>query len=155
MKAVTCIEDYCRNELPSLDAIRAYFHPSYGNWTGEGSIVIYGAEGTENEPPGNGRLDLWLTIQQAPQMSFYLTHSQVGVKDHATYHSVGDDSLIYDEGHLQIIDDNGYKISQGLLVSADFAWVVVSHFVETAGERSPVIRWISGEVLPDSAWKPC
>jgi hypothetical protein len=152
MLAVTLIEGFRVNRLPSPDEVKGYFLENEKHqWSSGGSIAIYGAYGTENEEPGRTRIELWLTMSQHPSYGFYLIYSTIGLSPHGQWHSLGDASRLSSDSAFVDIDDNGYCIAEGLFVPPRDAWAVVKYFIETQGERSDTVCWLSDAQVPASA----
>jgi hypothetical protein len=152
LNAVTSIGEFRRNELPTADAVQDYFLKNlYEQWPTGGWLVIYGACNTSNCSPENGRVDIWLSIYPHPLHRFYLSYAKTGPPKREEFHSMGDPLRLGPGADLVEIDDNGYRVAEGLFVSPQDAWVVVKHFIETNGERSDAIPWLADSELPESS----
>jgi hypothetical protein len=146
------IGDYVSSEFPELKTIQHFFLDfTEAKWPSGGRLAIYGAQGTESLPPYKGRVDISLAIVPDSEHGFYLIYSKTGVVTGGQFHSLGSQTLTRPGSPMIEIDENGYAIAAGLFVSPADAWAVVKRFIETNGERSDAIQWLTDAELPDSA----
>ncbi len=61
------------------------------------------------------------------------------------------DLAVYDESKLETVVDVYFELytSEGLLLPPELAWKGIQHFIETGG-KSPELKWITPDKLPDS-----
>lgn len=140
-------------DFPSIKDIERFF-VSYkeDEWSVGGAsgadIVIYGAHGTEDGTPFKDRVDIWITIYDHPEYGMCTQYTKGGGGYRDNYFSLGDVGRLSKVMHTR----HGDPLPVGLFVSPTTAWIAVKHFIETRGDRSPDIDWISADDVPREAF---
>jgi hypothetical protein len=154
MIAQTCIGNIEINALPNPEDIRHFFFDysedkwSVGGLSGAG-FSIGGVEGTENEDPLEGQIHVYLSITDDPELGMYLCYRKTGPGyDGENYYALGDESRLTEFVESRV----GDKLSKGLFVPPEIAWLAVKDFIEQGGARSDKVRWASENDLPEEAF---
>ena len=141
---------FFENHWPSVPEIRPFFERyDRKEWSrgGEGqSLVLYGAEGTENLEPFKDRIDIHLAVYDDPECGALLMYDKTGGKYSEHYYSLGDSVRFYET----VKSREGSPLSKGLFVPLEQAWLAVEDFLLNEGQRSGRIHWIQADELsPD------
>lgn len=138
---------------PRPSEIENYFlAPPDQRWFHNGNdsagLSAEGLYGTENLKQGAGRVYLDLFLWGDQQLGVLLYYWKRGGDYKDAYFSKGDLSKLR-QWTRTTHDD---RMSIGLYIPFEMAWLAVKEFIETDGELPKAIEWIAGDDLPSDAF---
>jgi hypothetical protein len=107
-----------------------------------------GVHGTENLPPGKGRINLGLTILGDPDHGVLLHYRKGGGVYKDSFYSKGDLTRLRE--WVETAADDLFPV--GLYIPFETAWKAVKEFIETDGQLPKSIEWVAGDDLPADAF---
>jgi hypothetical protein len=141
-------DSYWGTGWPDLKWLERYFlAPAGERWTFEtgndgGSLTAEGIDGTGHLAPGDGRIDLHLTMLGNPDHGVLLQYLKLGGGEN--YYSRGNLDRLYD----RVETLHGDLMPIGLHISFENAWTAVKEFIERDGGLPRSIEWIASKDLP-------
>lgn len=112
--------------------------------TDKGSFEIHGVGGTDHLPPGEGRIDIKLTLWGHPTLGVLLNWAKWGGGFDEIYASTGDLTRLRERAPRV----HGGTLPVGLFVPYEAAWTALNEFFETDGALPKSVEWIAERDLP-------
>jgi hypothetical protein len=112
--------------------------------TDKASFEVHGASGTDHFPPGEGRIDIKLTLWGHPTLGVLFNWAKWGGGFDEIYASKGDVARLRERAERV----HGGTLPVGLFVPYEAAWKALNEFFETDGALPKSIEWIAERDLP-------
>jgi hypothetical protein len=112
--------------------------------TDEAYFEVHGVDGTDQFPPGEGRIDVKLTLWGHPTLGVLFNWAKWGGGFDDIYASKGDLPRLHECAERV----HGGTLPAGLFVSYEAAWKALNEFFETDGALPKSIEWIAERDLP-------
>jgi hypothetical protein len=154
MRKRTYFLDFADEGWPDLKLLEPYFLTASGrkqlirNGNDSWGIKVHGVDGTENEKPYYGRIDIDLTIQVNPQLGVLLCYLKTGDGRGASYYSKGDMSRL----HEWVRSTHDDRLPVGLFIPWEKAWLAVKEFIERDAALPTSIEWVAAKDLPPNTF---
>jgi immunity protein Imm1 of predicted polymorphic toxin system len=111
----------------------------------DGAILMaQGVYGTEDQPLGQGRVDIDLQIWGKPGLGVLLIYSKWGGGYEDTFSSKGDLRRLSE----WVRSTHGDPLPVGLFIPFIKAYDAVKEFIETDGQLPKCIEWVANQDLP-------
>ena len=130
-----------------------FFAPSGHQWFhtagNDGALLaVEGVEGTEDRPPGQGRIDIRLEMDGIPELGVLLIYQKYGGVYREAFTSKGDLRRLRE----WVRNLHNTPLPVGLFIPFESAFEAVKEFIETDGALPKSIEWIANKDLPPNTF---